>query len=97
MGLLTGLLTLPLAPVRGVVLIAEQLAAEAERQLMDDEAAIRRDAAALQAAEELGEISPDEYLEQEELLIARLAHVRGRPSAGGTWTGQHDNPRGEAK
>ena len=32
MGLFTGLLTLPLAPVRGTVWIAEQLAAEAERR-----------------------------------------------------------------
>ena len=39
MGLFTGLLTLPLAPVRGTVWIAEQLAAEAERErvaLFDD-------------------------------------------------------------
>jgi len=36
MGLLTGLLTLPLAPVRGTVWIAEQLAAEAERELRDE-------------------------------------------------------------
>ena len=40
MGLVSGLLTLPLAPVRGVVLIAEVLAEEAEREL--DRAAIAR-------------------------------------------------------
>ena len=32
MGLITGLLTLPLAPVRGTIWIAEQIAAEAERR-----------------------------------------------------------------
>ena len=32
MGLITGLLTLPLAPVRGTIWVAEQLAAEAERE-----------------------------------------------------------------
>jgi hypothetical protein len=35
MGLLTGLLTLPLAPVRGTVWIAERLLEEAERELND--------------------------------------------------------------
>ena len=33
MGLFTGLLTLPLAPVRGVVWIAEQVTDEVDRQL----------------------------------------------------------------
>lgn len=32
MGLITGLLTLPLAPVRGVAWLAEQVQAEAERE-----------------------------------------------------------------
>ena len=32
MGLITGLLTLPLAPVRGVAWVAEQVAEEAERE-----------------------------------------------------------------
>jgi hypothetical protein len=35
MGLLTGLLTLPLAPVRGTIWIAERLLEEAERELND--------------------------------------------------------------
>src|SRR5439155_21924405 len=42
MGLFTGLLTLPLAPVRGTVWIAEQLAAEAERELRDERSVRRR-------------------------------------------------------
>ena len=42
MGLLTGLLTLPLAPVRGTVWIAEQLQAEAERQLREARSPRRR-------------------------------------------------------
>ena len=36
MGLITGLLTLPLAPVRGVAWIGEQVALEAERELNDE-------------------------------------------------------------
>ena len=42
MGLITGLLTLPLAPVRGTVWIAEQLAAEAERELREAQSPRRR-------------------------------------------------------
>jgi hypothetical protein len=60
MGLVTGLLTLPLAPVRGTVWVAEQLAAEAERQLREAQSPRRR----LIEAErqlELGLLSPDEY------------------------------------
>ena len=41
MGLITGLLTLPLAPVRGVVWVAEQVQAEAEDALIDRFMAIR--------------------------------------------------------
>jgi hypothetical protein len=42
MGLITGLLTLPLAPVRGVAWIGEQVADQASREL-DSEARIRRE------------------------------------------------------
>ena len=35
MGLLTGLLTLPLAPVRGVFWVAEQIEAEVDREMND--------------------------------------------------------------
>ena len=41
MGLIKGLLTLPLAPVRGTVWVAEQVQEEAERQYYDP-AVIRR-------------------------------------------------------
>ena len=37
MGFLTGLLTLPLAPVRGTIWVAERLLEEAERQMNDPE------------------------------------------------------------
>ena len=60
MGLVTGLLTLPLAPVRGTVWVAEQLAAEAERRLREEQSPRRR----LIEAErqlELGLLSLDEY------------------------------------
>ena len=69
MGLITGLLTLPLAPVRGVAWIGEQLALEAERQLDD---APRRELAELQAAFDRGEIDEPEFERREEELLAAL-------------------------
>jgi hypothetical protein len=79
MGLLTGLLTLPLAPVRGVALIAEQLAAQAERELYGDPASLRRELSELQRAEAFGEIGEEEYLAREEALLAQLARMRSMP------------------
>ena len=71
MGLLTGLLTLPLAPVRGTMWVAERLLEEAEREL-DDPQTI---AAQLDDAEEQlqrGEISAEEYELLEDALMRRL-------------------------
>jgi hypothetical protein len=84
MGLLTGLLTLPLAPVRGTVWIAERLVEQAEREL-GDEATIRRRLTELQVRHELGEITDEELAEGEDVLLARLAEVRRpeEPSHGG--------------
>ena len=71
MGLLTGLLTLPLAPVRGTVWIAELLQEQAERELRDPDLIERQ----LQAADEAydrGELTEDEHAEIEEELLSRL-------------------------
>jgi hypothetical protein len=74
-GLLTGLLTLPLAPVRGTVWIAERLLEEAEREL-GDETAVRRRLVELEVRHELGEISDDELADAEDALLAQLAARR---------------------
>jgi gas vesicle protein GvpG len=71
MGLFTGLLLLPLAPVRGTVWIAEQLMAEAEREL-DDERVVRRLLLEAEAALERGELSEEEYDRIEDELLERL-------------------------
>ena len=71
MGLLSGLLTLPLAPVRGTVWIAEQLAAEAERELRD-ETSVRRQLAEAERRFELGSLSIEEYEAIEDELLERL-------------------------
>jgi len=71
MGLITGLLTLPLAPVRGTVWIAEQLLAEAERQ-MDEPAYIEQQLADAEASYERGEIFEEEFEVLEDELLRRL-------------------------
>ena len=76
MGLLTGLLTLPLAPVRGVALIAEQLAAQAERETYGDPGRIRQELSELQRAAEFGELDDEEYHAREEALLAQVARLR---------------------
>jgi gas vesicle protein GvpG len=78
MGLITGLLTLPLAPIRGTVWVAEQLAAEAERQMREAQSPRRR----LIEAErrlELGLLTVDEYeVIEEEALDALEQDEEGR-------------------
>jgi hypothetical protein len=83
MGLFTTLLTLPLAPVRGTIWIAERVAEQAQHEL-GDETAIRRRLAELQMQYDTGEIGEEEYAEAEDELLARLARARraGHPAAG---------------
>jgi Gas vesicle protein G len=71
MGLITGILTLPLAPVRGVAWIAEQVRQEAERQWMDP-AALQEALADVQARREVGLIEDVEADRLEGELIERL-------------------------
>ena len=71
MGLLGSLAKLPLAPVFGVVWIADKLAQEADRELYGEDA-IRRRLAELQVAMELGEMGEDEYVARETALLAVL-------------------------
>jgi Gas vesicle protein G len=77
MGLMTGLLTLPLAPVRGVVWIAEQVAEEADRQLYD-EGIIRRELLQLELEFDEGRIDEQERSEREQGLLERLAVSQSR-------------------
>ena len=71
MGLFTGLLTLPLAPVRGTVWIAEQLAAEAERELREQRS-VRRRLAEAERQFELGVLTLEEYEATEDELLEQL-------------------------
>jgi hypothetical protein len=85
MGLITGLLTLPLAPVRGVGGLGEQLEAEARKQ-WSDPAAVRRELAAVEAAYEAGELTEEQRDARQDELVARLlpAPSSGPPMPGGS-------------
>ena len=76
MGLFTALLTLPLAPVRGTVWIAEKLQEQAELELYD-ESAIEAGLLELQVARESGAYEESEIEEAEDALIERLIELRG--------------------
>jgi hypothetical protein len=76
-GLFAGLLTLPLAPVRGVVSLAQMLEAEAYRQWTDP-ARIRSQLAEVDEAFQAGRLTEDERTEQQNELIARLMAGRRR-------------------
>jgi predicted phosphoribosyltransferase len=80
MGFLTGLLLLPLAPVRGTIWVAEQLAAQAEREL-DQEVVVRRLLLEAERALEAGEISDGEYDAIEDELLDRLDEARAMEEA----------------
>jgi hypothetical protein len=75
MGLFTGLLLLPLAPLRGTIWLAEQLAEIADRELNDESTVVRLLLEA-EMALEAGQISLAEYEEIEDELLARLELLR---------------------
>ena len=77
MGLLTSLVLLPLAPARGTIWIAEQLAAQAERELAE-EPAVRRLLLEAEAALERGDLTEAEFEQVEDELLERLERARGR-------------------
>lgn len=71
MGLISALVTLPLAPAKGVLWIGEQVRAEAERQFYDP-AAIQRALEDLDKQRESGSIGEEEAARIEEELVERL-------------------------
>lgn len=71
MGLLTGIAGLPLAPVRGVVRLAEVIHEEAQRQLTDP-AIVARRLEEIEAAWEAGELTTTERDQLEDEVLAPL-------------------------
>lgn len=76
MGLIAGLLTLPLAPVRGTVWLAQIIQAEAESRELD-EPSILAALEELEAQRATGEFSEAEIEEAEDALVEQLMTLRG--------------------
>jgi hypothetical protein len=73
--LFTGLIMLPLAPVRGVAWLGEQVLDQATQEAADPEQ-IRQQLAELEEAEAAGEITAAERAEAEDRLVAELMRAR---------------------
>jgi hypothetical protein len=82
-GLISGLLTLPLAPVRGTVWLAERLQEQAENELYD-ESAIRAELFELEDARSAGELSDEEIDAAEDALLEVLVEARRMEGSDGT-------------
>jgi len=76
-GLITGLVTWPLAPLRGVVAVAEQVRRQAEEEFYDP-VRIREQLAAVQRRRADGELTDEEATATEDELVARLIVARER-------------------
>jgi hypothetical protein len=75
-GLITGLVTLPLAPVRATVWIAERLLDEAEREL-NDPALLEQRLDEAEAALARGELTEGEFELIEDEIVRRLIERGG--------------------
>ena len=70
MGLITSVLLLPLAPVRGVLWVAEQINEEVNRQYYG-EGAIVKELRQVDQARQSGELDEEEAARREEELLQR--------------------------
>ena len=75
MGIFTGLILLPLAPLRGTIWLAEKLAEIADQEL-NDESTVLRLLIEAEMALDAGQISQAEYEEIEDELLDRLELLR---------------------
>jgi hypothetical protein len=81
MGFLTDLLTFPvMGPIKGIVWIAEKVNEQVEKELYDEDK-VRGQLMEMELRLDLGEISEEEYLEVEEVLLERLRIIRERQTA----------------
>ena len=77
MGLISGILTWPIAPVRATVALAEQILQEAERQYYDPNR-IRSQLDQIAVQRENGELPPEDADALEEELLVRLLSATDR-------------------
>lgn len=77
MGLITGILGLPLAPVRGTVAIAEQVLRAAEEEYYDP-ARIREQLEVVDRQRRSGDLTEEEAVALEDELVERLLEGQQR-------------------
>ena len=65
-----------LAPLKGVIWLAEQIKEVADRELLDDEDKIKEKLMESQFKFELDQITEEEYKKQEKELLERLDAIR---------------------
>ncbi|WP_225101774.1 gas vesicle protein GvpG [Streptomyces sp. CoH27] len=75
MGLFTQIVTFPLAPLRGVVWVAERVREEAESQYYDP-APVHRELAELESLLVAGDIDEETFDRREDELLDRLEEIR---------------------
>ncbi|RMI29001.1 gas vesicle protein GvpG [Nocardia stercoris] len=71
MGLLTWVVSLPFAPVRGVIWVSELIQDEVEQQLHDPKN-LRRELEEIDRAVATGELSPDEAEQVQQEVLDRM-------------------------
>ncbi|MEU5841014.1 gas vesicle protein GvpG [Rhodococcus sp. NPDC047139] len=76
MGLVTSLLTLPLAPVKGVMWLGEIIEEQVDQQLHDP-ANVRRELEQIEEAAAAGELSPDEKDAAQQAVLNRMISRSG--------------------
>ena len=81
MGLITGILGLPLAPLRGTVAVAEQILRQAEEDFYDP-VRIRAQLEEVARQRAAGALSEEEADAWEDELVGRLMVGRNRPREG---------------
>ncbi len=75
MGLVTGILTLPFAPVRGIGWVLDKVVRSAEDEFYDP-APVQEALVNLEQARVEGRIDDEEFARQEEVLLHRLEEIR---------------------
>lgn len=78
MGLITGIFGLPLAPLRGVVAVADQVLQQAEEEFYDP-VRIRQQLEEVDRQRQDGTLTEDEAMAWEDELVERLIVARDRP------------------
>ncbi|MGK8525406.1 gas vesicle protein GvpG [Nocardia asteroides] len=80
MGLLSTILTLPLAPVRGVIWLGEVIQDQVE-QRMHDPAVMRRELEEIDRAAAAGDISEEERKQAQQAVLDRMTRSGGGGAA----------------